>query len=220
MKYKFETHSHTSEISPCAHVNASDVVKTYHDSGYSGVVITDHVGGWSFDAMHGSWKDKIDTLNKTYDIAKNTGEKLGMSVLFGIELALADPYRDYLVYGIDFEFLYENEYLYYMNNKEFFEIAQENNYLLFAAHPYRYAHSTMDSRYLHGVEVYNGNIRHENNNEKALAWAEKHSKIQLAGSDYHEHGDISAGIYLPTVPNTMPEFIDMLKNNKHTLYKK
>ena len=220
MKYKFETHAHTSEISPCAQVKACDVIKEYHDNGYSGIVITDHVGGWSFDVMSGSWKDKIDKLIKTYDIAQNTGQKLGIRVLFGIELALGEPFRDYLVYGIDYEFLYESEYLYCMNNKEFFKIAQENNYLLFAAHPFRYPKNTMDSRYLHGVEVYNGNKRHNSHNEDALAWAKKHNKIQISGSDFHEYGDITAGIYLPSVPNTISEFTDMLKKDSHTIYKK
>lgn len=217
MKYKFETHAHTSEISPCAQVKAKQVVQTYHENGYDGIVLTDHVGNWSFDVMNGSWQDKIDNLARVYDEAKNTGQKLGIKVFFGIELALADPYRDHLVYGIDFDFLYKHEYIYEMNNKDFYKLAVENNFLLIAAHPFRYMQNTMDARYLHGVEVYNGNMRQKNNNDKALKWAKKNNMIELSGSDYHEVGDISAGIYLPSLPNTMLEFIDALRNNNHEL---
>lgn len=217
MKYKFETHAHTSEISPCANVKASDMVRRYYEHGYAGIVITDHVGGWSFDVMSGSWKDKVDKLIRTYDIAKNTGEKLGISVLFGIELALANPYRDHLVYGIDYDLLYKYEYMYTMGVQDFYKIADDNNFLLIAAHPCRYEKNTMDARYLHGVEVYNGNIRQVNNNEKALKWAKKHEIMQLSGSDYHELGDISAGIYLPSVPKTIYEFTAILRSGKYSL---
>jgi len=218
MKYKYETHAHTSEISPCAFTNASNVVKEYYNEGYDGIILTDHVGGWSFDVMSGNWIDKVNNLKEVFFIAKNTGEKLGINVLFGIELALGYPYRDYLVYGVDFEFLHKHENLYNMNNQDFYNIANENNFLLIAAHPYRYSESTLDERYLHGVEVFNGNIRHNNNNKNALKWAQQHSMLQLSGSDYHEVGDITSGIYLPSNPKTITEFVDILKRNEHKTF--
>ena len=39
---KVEMHTHTSETSPCAHINAKDVLKLYKEAGYDTVVITDH----------------------------------------------------------------------------------------------------------------------------------------------------------------------------------
>ena len=37
---KVEMHTHTSETSPCAHINAKDVLKLYKEAGYDTVVIT------------------------------------------------------------------------------------------------------------------------------------------------------------------------------------
>ena len=58
-----------------------------------------------FSASHGSWDDNIDMLYRAYETARDAGEKIGFKVLFGMEIALNNPYRDYLVYGPDPEFL-------------------------------------------------------------------------------------------------------------------
>ena len=217
LKYLFETHAHTSEISPCSQVCASDVIIDYHKKGYDGVIITDHVGNWSFDMLTGTWKDKIDLMVKAYKSAKKMGDRLGVKVLFGMEAALSNPYRDYLVYGFDYDFLYQYENIHEMNLEKFYRLAQENDFILIAAHPLRYDRNSMDARYLDGVEIYNGNPRKNNNNDKALKWANKNNMIKLAGSDYHQHGDISAGVYLPLVPDTIKEFVEIIKSGNYEL---
>ena len=68
-----------------------------------------------------------------------------------------------------------------------------NGALLFQAHPCRPGLSPRDPKFLDGIEVYNGNPRHESNNPRARAWAEEHHLLFSSGSDYHETEDIARG---------------------------
>lgn len=42
MKYKYELHCHTDEVSLCGKVPAGEIAEMYRQAGYSGIVITDH----------------------------------------------------------------------------------------------------------------------------------------------------------------------------------
>lgn len=41
-KFKFESHFHTKESSPCGKVSARSGIELYHKAGYNGIVVTDH----------------------------------------------------------------------------------------------------------------------------------------------------------------------------------
>jgi len=49
--YKYDTHVHTKEVSPCGKVPAIEVVKLYKDAGYHGIVITDHYCDSFFESL-------------------------------------------------------------------------------------------------------------------------------------------------------------------------
>lgn len=49
---KLEMHAHTNEVSFCAHISAKDTVNLYKDSGYDGIVITNHYSRYFIDMMH------------------------------------------------------------------------------------------------------------------------------------------------------------------------
>lgn len=64
--YHYDLHVHTSNVSPCAHVQAEEVVRLYAQAGYTGIVITDHYYDRFFSAWNrcpgatrspGTWKD-------------------------------------------------------------------------------------------------------------------------------------------------------------------
>lgn len=217
MKFLFETHAHTAESSPCSLVKAVDLVKEYKDNGYSGVIITDHVGDWGFSGVNGTWNHKIDRVINAYSRAKEAGDKVGLKVLFGMEIALNQPYRDYLLYGADAEFLYKNKNINEISLNHLHELTQKENALLFAAHPFRNLRTMPDPKYLDGAEVLNSNPRHDSHNDMALEWAEKNNLIQTAGSDYHEHGDISSGVLLNKCPEDIKEFVEILKSGDYEL---
>lgn len=49
MKYIYETHFHTADVSTCAHISAQEAVGLYKKAGYSGVVVTDHFSKECFE---------------------------------------------------------------------------------------------------------------------------------------------------------------------------
>ena len=54
MKYLFETHMHTCEISKCVRSTGAEMARTYYESGYSGIVVTDHfLNGNNTTVPHG-----------------------------------------------------------------------------------------------------------------------------------------------------------------------
>ncbi len=216
-KYLYETHAHTAEASPCALVYAKDVVTEYKEHGYDGIIITDHVGSWGFSSTNGTWDRKVDNFVRAYENAKNEGIKQGINVLFGAEIALSPPYRDYLVYGLEPDFFYSHENVYYLRPDELSELVHSEGALIFAAHPFRGQSGPPDAKFMDGAEVYNGNKRHESRNHKAKRWAEKHGLIKISGSDYHEYGDISSGISLDNNPKDIMEFVDIIKRGEYEL---
>lgn len=61
--------------------------------------------------------------------ALEAGTKLGLNILFSIELTLVSTHSDYLVYGIDQSFLYKHEELYHYSLEELYQkICKENNF--------------------------------------------------------------------------------------------
>lgn len=217
MKYLFETHAHTAESSPCSSVAAKDLVRTYKQNGYAGIIITDHVGDWGFCEVVGTWRDKADMVIRSYEKAKNAGEKEGLKIFFGMEIALNHPYRDFLVYGADYDLLYKHEEIQELDLSELYALTQAEGALLIAAHPFRGLRKLPDPKYLDGAEVMNSNPRNTNHNDMALEWAEKNNLIQTAGSDFHEFEDILSGMWLNRCPEDIKDFVEILKKGEYEL---
>ena len=66
--------------------------------------------------------------------------------------------------------------------------------LLVQAHPNRKNCHPVDAGLLDGVEVFNGNPRHDSHNALTLAFAQAHPHlIRTSGSDYHQPQDLARG---------------------------
>ncbi len=197
---KIEMHAHTSEVSPCGHVDARTMVKAYAGIGYDALVVTDHFNESILQDFRGTSKDKINSYLRGYRIAKEAGEEFGLKILLGVEVCLSDGLEDFLIYGIDEEFIQENPKMYHYTQEGLFSEVEKAGSLLYQAHPYRSYCHPRDPYLLHGVEVHNGNsLRHDNNNDKALAWANKYPHLRhSSGSDYHHIEDLCrGGIIIP-----------------------
>lgn len=212
MSYLFETHLHTAETSPCARVPAAEVAGAYRNAGYHGIAVTDHYSDWTLDAIsEKNWRKKIRHWTRGYYAALEAAKGTGFSVIFGMELKFEHIPNDYLVYGVSPEFLEEYPRLQKMNPKTFYAFAKQHDLCVIQAHPFRHYCTPENPAFLDGLEVMNGNPRQVNHNEKALAYAEKHSLIKTAGSDYHQAEDIAAGgIYLPRLPQDSRDLARML----------
>ena len=196
-KYLYEMHIHTKNTSNCANVPAYIAVEEYIKAGYEGIVVTDHLSPSTF-MKYGRellpWKKKVDFFLRGYKAAKKTANGR-IPVLLGMELRFrtSEGDNDYLVYGITEDFLYNNPNLLELNSRKFYELAQANNLLVFQAHPFRVGMKVTNPKYLDGVEIFNGNPRHNSSNDIAEMWAKKYDLMVTSGSDYHEIGDLGTG---------------------------
>lgn len=197
-QYLYEMHAHTSEVSPCSTVPADVMVKTYIESGYSGIVITNHFSrhifnrGSDYPSYDASWKEKVDYFLTGYQKAKEAAPA-DFTVLLGMEIAFLENDNDYLVYGLDENFLYENENLLEMGIKKFSELAHEHGLVVYQAHPFRDRMRVTIPTLLDGVEVHNGHPRHDSRNDIALHWAKKFGLKMVSGTDCHVLGEHARG---------------------------
>lgn len=217
--YKYDTHVHTNEVSRCGQVPAKNVVKIYLEAGYHGIVITDHYYDDYFENLGNlSWDKKIDFYLEGFKLASAMGEQLGLQVILGMEIRFTENANDYLVYGIDETFLKENKELYKLNLKTFADLISGRDILIVQAHPFRQKMIPASPKFLDGVEVYNGNPRHDSKNDMAYEFALKNQLIMLSGSDFHRVDDLSAagGIITSNRISTSHELVKVIKDLKVT----
>lgn len=189
--YRYELHCHTVETSVCGKWTAADMVARYHRNGYAGLCVTDHLHPKFLSKIShgGDWQRCVDAFMLGYRAAKEAGEKLGMDVIFGIEIQFTeDPNKEYLLYGVDEQWLRENPWLCDMGHELFFQKFHEN-VLIIQAHPFRDNDGVfLDS--VHGLEVVNRHPRSQNRNHLAQALAVSEPRLlRLCGSDAHRFGD-------------------------------
>ena len=212
MSYLFETHYHTPYTSYCGSVTPAQAFPFYAQNGYSGIVITDHYYKEWFDGCKDtSWNKKIDHWLEGYKIARTVGRQHGMKVILGMELRFTENANDYLVYGIDEQFLRTCPEIYKMTPAQFRVLADKHGLLFSQAHPFRSMCTPCDPKALHGVEIYNGNPRHTNQNNLAKKFAEDNNLIITSGSDTHEKEDVCrGGVFLNKNPNNSKELAELL----------
>lgn len=192
--YKYDTHVHTDETSPCGKVKAVELVRMYKDSGYSGIVITDHYYKGFFDLLsEETWTEKVDKYLEGYKKAYDEGKKLGINIILGMEIRFNESPNDYLVYGFDENFLKENSELYSLTLKEFKELIKNSDILIYQAHPFRTGMSRDWVDLMDGIEIFNGNPRHDSHNDLAYSLAEVKKLKMLSGSDFHQVQDLARG---------------------------
>lgn len=192
--YKYETHFHTAETSPCGRVKAKEAVRIYHNAGYTGIVVTDHYFNGFFE-MHpfSRWNKKINLYLAGYKNALKEGQRLGMDILLGMEMRFTENANDYLVYGFDEAFLREHERLYTLGLKAFRELTADKGIIIIQAHPFRPQMIPADPSLIDGVETCNGNPRHNSSNHLAVQYACDNKLKMLSGSDFHQPQDAARG---------------------------
>ncbi len=191
--FLYDIHVHTSEVSPCGHIDALETVRVYSEARFSGICITDHYTRPIFESFHGSWAQKAKAYCKGYENARRYGDEYGLDVIFGMEVKLDGSPNEYLVYGLDTDVVNDFPELYALTLPQLHEFVQENNGLLFQAHPCRPYLTLADTDHLDGLEVFNGNPRHTSYNHKAMGIALERNLLMISGADSHESGDCGLG---------------------------
>ena len=136
--YLYDPHTHTAETSKCGHLFAADVVDRYVRNGFSGLVVTDHLHPEylsRIDTQH-NWDMVMDHYLSGYHASKKRGDEVGLDVMLGAEFRFPENDNDYLVYGIDEQWLRSNPYACCMSAQEFYD-KFHNEVLIIHAHPFR-----------------------------------------------------------------------------------
>lgn len=213
MAYNIELHFHTAQSSHCGRVNAEDGVKQYKEKGYSGIVVTDHFSKKERGGPEGQeWDAVCDRFLLGYHTAKKAAKGMNFCVFLGMEIRFPHDENDFLVYGFTEEFLRAHPWIYMRELPDLMGLAMQEKLYIAQAHPFRPKCSLADPACLHGIEVYNGNPRHNSHNDLALQAAKEHQLGMIVGSDFHQPEDLSdrhAGF--PEMPHTEQELAEMLR---------
>ena len=219
--YKTEPHLHTAEISSCANIRASEMVRLHYEAGFNTIFITDHLS-WSFCDSLGDipWQEKTAIFLSGYYKAKVAAEKYDITVLMAAEVTFRHKPNDYLVYGITKEFLDAYPDLCEMGINEFYKIAQKHNIFVVQAHPNRDGHCFPTPQSVDGFEVYNPNPRHDDASEKTEQCANEYGLFKTAGSDSHRTEDIGrTGILTSSKINSAEDYINHIKNGSFEIFR-
>ena len=215
MKYRYELHCHTANVSRCATIEPEKAVELYKQKGYDGMVITNHYSCQTFLTRHmfAPQKETEFYLSDYYKALEAAGGDF--TVLLGMEIRFYGNGNDYLVYGMTREFLekYGNLMAYYP--RRFYKLCTENNMVFVQAHPFRPYIFRTNPKYLDGCEVYNAKDKTSGINLKAEKWADEYGmKVRTGGSDLHHEkkADNISGIMTDEKIRTNDDLVRILRN--------
>ena len=109
MKYKYETHLHSSPVSKCAQANIEESLYYYKSLGYDGVFLTNHFIGGNFreDGLTTD-AEKVDFYVSDYFEGLKFARKIGIKLFFGVEMSF-NHHTDFLIYGLSPEWYQEEK---------------------------------------------------------------------------------------------------------------
>ena len=191
MAYIYETHLHTCEASACGRTHGRDYIPYMKEKGYAGIIVTDHFfNGNSAVPRDLPWKTRCDLYCAGYEQALeaslNPATANGLKVFFGIEYNFQGD--EYLLYGLDKNWLYNNPDILSCSRAEVFERVHQGGGIMIHAHPYR-ERDYLDTIHLtpsvcDGAETFNaGNEPYMNALGKEFA--QKYHFLEAGGSDVH-----------------------------------
>ncbi len=220
--FLYETHCHSIEASACARSTAVEMAKAHKEAGYAGMVLTNHNwGGNTAVSRDLSWNDFIDAFFAPFYDAAKWGAANDFQVFPGYEAGYDGT--EFLIYGIDVEWMYEHPELRDATVAEQFDIIHSGGGIVVHAHPFREAFYIKEIRlfpeYIDGVEAVNA--AHSSPyagepaleyNERALDYAAKLNVFITGGSDTHSVNLLGGGMAFPTKLTDIWDLARRLKN--------
>lgn len=189
---KIDTHVHTSEVSKCGKMSAVEIVEAYKKNGYDAIVITDHFKLGEISGQQLKPYEIVERQLKGY-IAAREAAGSAMEVFLGAEYRFTSGDEDFLLLGLDEQKFFELARQLPDNPRACRELMESMDCLMYQAHPFRPGLTPAPTDALNGIEVYNGNPRHDSHNDSARLFAERHHLRMLSGSDAHQPEDVARG---------------------------
>jgi len=221
VSYLYETHLHTAGVSKCAVSRGVDYIAGYKEMGYSGIIVTDHFFNANCALSRKlPWKEWVNRFYQGYEDTREEGERQGLDVFFGWEETF-DGCDDYLIYGLDKEWLLENPQVRNWTRGEQYRAVKEAGGCVVQAHPFRmryYIHRIiLSTGCVDAVEVANGG-NEDISDALAFRYAKKIGKPMTAGTDIHDvstiyNGDLF-GVYLDKKLDSINDYVQIICNDK------
>ncbi|MDR1105037.1 MAG: histidinol-phosphatase [Treponema sp.] len=220
MSCLYETHLHTARSSACGISAGPEYVQPYIDLGYQGIIVTDHFynGNTSVNRRL-PWREWVKRFCRGYEETREEGERRGLDVFFGWEETF-DGCDDYLVYGLDKEWLLEHEEARGWTRLEQYRAVSAGGGCVVQAHPFRqhdYIREViLSAGCADGAEAANGGNRERSYDALAMRYAKRAGLAVTAGSDIHnasrlDTGDVY-GVYLETRMNDISSYVAAIKD--------
>lgn len=216
--FKYELHLHSKDCSACAISDFKEMLDAAAEHGYSGVVFTNHFlrGNTSIDRKL-PWKEFVKPYAESYYSAKAYGERLGLTVFFGIEEGYGNG-KEVLIYGITPELIADNPEFKEWNIKEKVDFVRKNGGITVCPHPFRKApyipdpDSPPDTSLFDAIEGCNYcNTPQEN--IKAVEFAKRNNMVCTAGGDIHNALNFGhSGISVETKIETAEQLVKVIKS--------
>lgn len=220
MKYKTELHCHSKDASGCSHESVEGIVEKYTKYGYTTVCLTNHFSPFRDMDDPEVFKAEVESKFAAYDkLVAAAGDKL--TILFGLEFRFIRNANDYLVFGIDKDYiLSRGSDILKTDVRRFTQMARQDGIFTIQAHPFRFGMTTTPPDQIDGIEVFNGHPGHNSNNDIAEAWAKKYGLIMTSGTDHHDPGHMPAAGIITDVPVTSEkQLIEILRSGAYELIK-
>ena len=219
--YKIETHLHTVYSSCCGHLDAETLVAAYLEKGYRGIIVTDHFNRYNCDWRKADYSrpdHAVALFQESYHRLLEAAAPHGMKIYKGAEIRFDGSDNDYLLIGYPDWLLHDADRVFKDGLAAFSRRCRQTDALLIQAHPYRGGCTPADPQYLDGVEVLNQNHDWDNQNPRALKFAQANGLLQTSGSDCHTPSQIgNGGIISDTLPEDDAALLKLLRSGKYSL---
>lgn len=214
--FKTELHLHTSPASGCSEIPPEKAVEIYAALGYDSVVVCNHF----YPGMR--FVDDKETCIREYladyDKAVETGKRLGVHVILGCELRFTENNNDYLIYGIDKDFLPWAYDRLAVGVEAFSKEFRSDEHMILQAHPFRNGMEHVDPALLDGIEAFNMHPSHNSRVAVAAKYAKKEGLLMTAGTDYHHPGHEGCAAILTREPlKDSHDIVKVLKAKEYIL---
>ena len=222
MEYLYETHLHTAGVSKCAVSGGAEYIAGYKDLGYSGIIVTDHFfNGNCALSRKLPWNEWVDRFYRGYEETKEEGDRRGLDVFFGWEETF-DGGDDYLVYGLDKQWLLEHPEVRTWTRGEQYRAVKEGGGCVVQAHPFRQRayipRVVLSTGCVDAVEVANGGNEDVSNDALAYRYAKKLNFPMTAGTDIHDASLIYYeelfGVFVNKKLNSIADYVKIICNNE------
>jgi histidinol phosphatase-like PHP family hydrolase len=193
--FKTEAHLHTYPVSSCAQLTPVEQVRLFKEAGYDTIIVSDHFSPHHFKKLgeHLTFAEKVDKLCDAYLEAKAEGDRIGLTVLFSVELSFHKNH--YLLYGVTREFLKLREDIFDIDIDELYAHLKAHGITIIQAHSHRAEKCVPHPHHVDGFEI-NFNLRKDNYNERTVKVAKEYNLPLTIGSDAHRPEDVGVSATL------------------------